>query len=76
MVYRCYASGTFCILYPRILFAFLAAHKLIQLRIHAVLIGQIRKCAAYLELCLLSFLLFLKDSHFNCPRMPVILPVS
>ena len=29
----------FCIASPRILFAFLYAHKLIQLRIHAVLIG-------------------------------------
>ena len=30
----------------------------------------------YSNISLLSFLLFLRDSHFNCPRMPVILPVS
>ena len=30
----------------------------------------------YSNINLLSFLLFLRDSHFNCPRMPVILPVS
>ena len=30
----------------------------------------------YNNMSLLSFLLFLRDSHFNCPRMPVILPVS
>ena len=29
----------------------------------------------YSNISLLSFLLFLRDSHFNCPRMPVILPV-
>ena len=28
----------------------------------------------YSSISLLSFLLFLRDSHFNCPRMPVILP--
>ena len=30
----------------------------------------------YSNISLLSFLIFLRDSHFNCPRMPVILPVS
>ena len=30
----------------------------------------------YSNITLLSFLLFLRDSHFNCPRMPVILPLS
>ena len=30
----------------------------------------------YSNISLLSFLLFLRDSHFNCPRMPVTLPVS
>ena len=30
----------------------------------------------YSNISLLSFLLFLKDSHFYCPRMPVILPVT
>ena len=30
----------------------------------------------YNNMGLLSFLLFLRESHFNCPRMPVILPVS
>ena len=30
----------------------------------------------YSNIRLLSFLLFLRDSHFNYPRMPVILPVS
>ena len=30
----------------------------------------------YSNISLLSFLLFLRDSHFNCTRMPVILPVS
>ena len=30
----------------------------------------------YSNINLLSFLLFLRDSNFNCPRMPVILPVS
>ena len=30
----------------------------------------------YSNISLLSFLLFLRDSHFNCPRMPVMLPVS
>ena len=30
----------------------------------------------YSNISLLSFLLFLRDFHFNCPRMPVILPVS
>ena len=28
------------------------------------------------DLYILSFILFLRDSHFNCLRMPVILPVS
>ena len=28
------------------------------------------------NMSLLSFLFFLRNSHFNCPRMPVILPVS
>ena len=28
----------------------------------------------YSSTSLLSFLLFLQDSHFNCPRMPVVLP--
>ena len=30
----------------------------------------------YSCISLLSFLLFLRDPYFNCPRMPVILPVS
>ena len=30
----------------------------------------------YSNISLLSFPLFLRDSHFNCPRMPVILIVS
>ena len=30
----------------------------------------------YSNISLLFFLLFLRDSHFNCPRMPVILTVS
>ena len=30
----------------------------------------------YNRMSMLSFLLFLSDSHFNCPRMPVILSVS
>ena len=30
----------------------------------------------YSNICLLFFLLFLRDSHFNCSGMPVILPVS
>ena len=30
----------------------------------------------YSNISLLSFLLFLRDSHFNCPRMSAILPVS
>ena len=29
----------------------------------------------YSSMSLLSFLHFLRDSHFNCPRMPVTLPV-
>ena len=31
---------------------------------------------SYNNMSLLSFLLFLRDSHFNCSRMLVILPVS
>ena len=30
----------------------------------------------YSKVNLLAFLHFLRDSHFNCPKMPVILPVS